>query len=165
MENVWSTISMNGGYDAFGFSVRHVDSSNNLWHTSNPQLSLLIESAYVIADINHQGFIMRTELLRSIGGFDTDLKYAADGKIMDFVALNKRIYISEICVADFILGGASGQNMLKTLKEIDLYRPYIEGEFSHELKIFLNVFKTKLRLLIIKRGGILRKTALLTRKL
>lgn len=165
MQEVRSTILRNQDCDAFGFSVNHVDNLSNLWHTSKPNLSTILKSGYVIADINHQGFIVKTELLKSAGGFNTDLKYAADGKFMDFVALNNRIHLSEICVVDFILGGASGQNILKTLKEIDLYRPYPEGKFSHELKIFLNVFKTKLRLSIIKRGGVLLKTALITRKL
>jgi putative colanic acid biosynthesis glycosyltransferase len=165
MESVRNIISEKEEYDAFGFSVRHIDNSNNLWHISNPRLSLLIDSGYVIADINHQGFITSTELLRSFGGFETDLQYAADGNFMDFVALNKQIYLSEICVVDFILGGASGQNMLRTLREIDLYRPYLEGKFSHKKKILFHVLKTKIRLWIIKRGGVLQKAALLTRKL
>jgi glycosyltransferase involved in cell wall biosynthesis len=161
---VVKVISDNPGYGAFGFCVRHLDSHGNLWHTSHPRLRYLVEKDYTFAEINHQGFIVSANAMKSIGGFDTSLRYAADSKFMDLVVNTQLTLLSDICVANFMIGGASSQNISKTLDEIDLHRSKSETvrNLSHRRVLF--ILKTKIRLIIIKRQGLLFRVFFYLRK-
>lgn len=161
---VVKVISDNLEYGAFGFSVRHLDSSGNLWHTSPPRLYYLVEKEYAFAEINHQGFIVSTKVIKSIGGFDTSLRYAADSKLMDLVVNRQLTLLSDICVANFMIGGASSQNISKTLKEINLHRSNSEAFKDNACKRIKFILKTKIRLKIIERQGLLLRIFFYLRK-
>jgi glycosyltransferase involved in cell wall biosynthesis len=164
IEKIRNTISKNSGFAAYGFSVRHIDSSGNIWHTSPPRLHHLVERGHTFAEINHQGFVVSTNIMKSAGGFDTNLRYAADCKFMDLIANNHLILLSDFFVVNFIIGGASSQNISKTLEEIDLCRPHSETKKSHIGRRNFLILKTKLRLKIIESDGLLLKIVFYLRK-
>ena len=164
IEKVSKTISDNSEYAAFGFSVRHLDSSGNLWHTSLPRLRYLVEKNYTLAEINHQGFIVSTNVMKSAGGFDTNLRYAADSKFMDLIVNTQLILLSDVCVVNFIIGGASSQNISQTLEEIDLHRWHSGAHKLHSRRRNLLILKTIIRLKIIERRGLLLRIAIYLRK-
>jgi glycosyltransferase involved in cell wall biosynthesis len=164
IEKIRKTISNNSGFAAYGFSVRHIDSSGNIWHTSPPHLRHLVETGHTFAEINHQGFIASTNIMKFTGGFDTNLRYAADCKFMDIIANSHLILLTDYFVVNFIIGGASSQNISKTLEEIDLCRPHSETSKHFIGRRKLLILKTKLRLKIIEWDGPLLKKLFYLRK-
>lgn len=125
--------------------VLNLTRSGYLISTSKP--SIIKIDTYEIANFNHQGVAMRSELFISAGRFDTKLRFAADGKLLDrAIALGTAECINAALVA-FRLGGASSVNYGETVKETLTYRPPIENTFrrhsnsirNHIRRIFLDL--------------------------
>lgn len=165
VEDVTKIIAENPQHQVFGFSVRHLDKFGQVWHTSNPKLRYSVTTGYIVADINHQGFIASIEALESTGGFDVSLKFAADGKLQDSIACKYNILLNNTVVVNFVLGGASGQNISKTLEEIDSYRPFQGSALMHKWSNKINVLKTRTRFAGIEQEGVLLKLILAVRKI
>ena len=101
---------------------------------------------YTIAEINHQGAILRREIVLEIGLFDTTLKYAADGKLLDEIAARNDFLIADSPLVGFELEGVSSRNFLETMAEICSYRPI---QFS-DWELFELRCRNRLKLTILK---------------
>lgn len=129
-----------------GYAVEHVTPAGNLWHISCPRVIPLTETNYSIAEINHQGFVARISALHDIGGFDTSLRFAADGKAMDQIVHKWGFVLSDRVTTKFVIGGRSSSNYSKLLREIESYRPALDGIKLKNLRNILKVLKNSLRM-------------------
>lgn len=85
--------------------------------------SFTINEDSVQAHVHHQGAIARTESCKLIArGFDVELKYAADGKLLDSITTKSNYIIVDRILVVFTMGGASSKNFRKTLLETQSYR-------------------------------------------
>lgn len=130
------------GREAIALPVLHITSSGIFVDISFP--NVISTDNFTIANINHQGAVVTRKLLLEIGGFDEDLKYASDGKLLDQVAKYSGFYLSNYFLVSFRMGGASAKHINTTIKEIHTYRPPIEKS------IFVIILKTKIRLFMLK---------------
>jgi hypothetical protein len=98
--------------------------------------------------MNHQGVIVKRDLINSVSGFDESLKFAADGKLLDSIArISKPFFIEDILVG-FELGGTSSINFKQTLQEIATYRHQKFG-----VKKFILIGKNSLRIRLLNMEG------------
>jgi glycosyltransferase involved in cell wall biosynthesis len=125
---------------AFAFPVLHVTHDGIVYAITSPEVQEIspLES-YAI--MNPQGVLVRKEVIESSGGFDESLKYAADGKLLDYVSQNFKIKICNEAIVAFVHGGASSSNHKKVWEEIKTYRVATISP----LQIFIRSIKTKLR--------------------
>ena len=94
-------------------------------------------SEYKIAIMNHQGVCVTKEVFFEVNGFDEKLKYAADGKFLDSVVLDRVPIIGNKLLVGFEMGGTSSKNFRKTLQEMSSYRPKNKSEKLSRSKILL----------------------------
>ena len=87
-------------------------------------------------ETNHQGVLVRRSVFEKIGGFDTSLKLAADGKFLDEVVRNFPVREFALPITAFELGGRSAQSYSLTIKEIETFRVKVETAYP-------NLYKTK----------------------
>jgi glycosyltransferase involved in cell wall biosynthesis len=125
---------------AVAFPVLHVTNDGFVYAITLPEVHEISPSkSYAI--MNHQGVVVRKEVIENSGGFDESLKYAADGKLLDYVSQYFKIKICNEAIVAFVHGGASSSNHKKVWEEIKTYR---EVTIS-PLQIFIRSIKTKLR--------------------
>ncbi len=75
------------------------------------------------AHVHHQGVLLRRTICEKIeGGFDTKLRFAADGKFLDIAAGQSNALIIDSILAVFVMGGASSKNYISTVREAASYR-------------------------------------------
>jgi hypothetical protein len=146
-ENVIDIISVyikDTEKDLVASEVVHLSKTGFVMAYSIPKIFEI--NGYKIAQFNHQGVLMKRELFTEIGGFDENLKYAADGKLLDTAV---RVACTEIigdCFVAFKLGGASSINYAHSVKESRSYRPSLDNLLQRQYKVLRN----KIRLFILK---------------
>ena len=86
--------------------------------------SILMINDYLVAGFHHQGVITSREVFENIGGFDENLKFAADGKFLDSAIANFEYSLSNVIATGFSMGGRSMKNFAQTVYEASRYRPY-----------------------------------------
>lgn len=87
------------------------------------------------AHVHHQGALLRKTICDRVdGGFDTNLKFAADGKFLDIAATRANIFIVESVLVVFVMGGASSKNYSSTVREAVLYRKSTKINISAVIK-------------------------------
>jgi glycosyltransferase involved in cell wall biosynthesis len=125
---------------ALAFPVLHVTHNGFVYSITSPEVHEIspLES-YAI--MNHQGVLVRKEVIEISGGFDETLKYAADGKFLDYVSQNFEIKICKDAIVAFVYGGASSLNHKKVWEEIKTYRVATISP----IQIFMRSIKTKIR--------------------
>jgi glycosyltransferase involved in cell wall biosynthesis len=75
------------------------------------------------AHVHHQGVLLQRIICEKIeGGFDTRLRFAADGKFLDIAAGQSNVLIIDSILAVFVMGGASSKNYISTVREAATYR-------------------------------------------
>ena len=111
------------GIECIGYAVDHVSTAGHRWFTSIPTVVEVPKENYCVASINHQGFLAKISAIQTVGYFDTGLKFAADGKMMDALVLNFKYHLSDFVLSNFVIGGRSARNFKKVVKEISTYRP------------------------------------------
>lgn len=75
------------------------------------------------AHVHHQGVLIKRIICEEIiGGFDTGLRFAADGKFLDIAAGKSNVLIIDSILAIFVMGGASSKNYISTVREAASYR-------------------------------------------
>lgn len=125
---------------AFAFPVLHVTHDGFVYAITKPEVhKISLFESYAI--MNHQGVLVRREVIENLGGFDESLKYAADGKLLDYVSQNFMIEICNEAIVAFVYGGASSSNHKNVWQEIKTYRVATISP----LQIFTRSIKTKLR--------------------
>ena len=85
--------------------------------------SVITIGEYKIAGFHHQGVIVSRQVFETVGGFDDNLRYAADGKFLDIALARFESFSSNIIASGFRMGGRSMQNFLPTVAEANSYRP------------------------------------------
>jgi glycosyltransferase involved in cell wall biosynthesis len=75
------------------------------------------------AIFHHQGCLLNRLVFNQTGGFDQNLKLAADGKLLDSMISIAPPAIAPIVTVGFEMGGATSKNFWRSLQEIRLYRP------------------------------------------
>jgi glycosyltransferase involved in cell wall biosynthesis len=100
---------------------------------------------YKLANFNHQGVIAMKSAIEQVGGFDENLQYASDGKLLDSLVASTSWHIENSPLVGFSLGGRSSRNYKLVLREIETFRPSIESKSIRYIKILKNF----VRLLIL----------------
>jgi putative colanic acid biosynthesis glycosyltransferase len=136
--------------EVLGFGVAHIGPRDAHWHTSIPQVKETGGKGYLGAEINHQGFLATRSTINNANGFDTDMKFAADGKLMDLLVQNYKYYLSGDIISQFKIGGASSINIRETLREIDTYRPRSGNILYQMMRTAMIVLKNSIRIKIIR---------------
>jgi glycosyltransferase involved in cell wall biosynthesis len=131
--------------NALAFPVLHVTYDGFVYAITIPEIQKVsLTETYAI--MNHQGVLVRREVIEFLGGFDESLKYAADGKLLDQISKNFVIKICDQAVVAFVHGGASSSNHKKVWEEIKTYRV----NTISPLQIYMRTFKTKLRAVVFQ---------------
>ena len=134
--------------DAVAFPVLHVNFDGFIYAITVPEI-LDISPLEYHANINHQGALIKREVINVLGGFDETLRYASDGKLLDSVAKNFTIKLYPEAIVAFVHGGASSSNHKKVWDEIKTYRtPTISISQIH-----LRTVKTQIRTYFFGRKG------------
>jgi glycosyltransferase involved in cell wall biosynthesis len=109
--------------------------------------SVETNDSYKIARINHQGCAIRKADFLVLGGFDEELRYAADGKLLDSLIKDTSPIITNHVFVAFTMGGLSTMNFRDTLIEIQSYRPSKRSFFLERRRLLL---ATQFRKYLIK---------------
>jgi glycosyltransferase involved in cell wall biosynthesis len=123
--------------------VLHLSKSGFVFSLTIPHCRLI--DGYKVADFHHQGVLVQKMAAISIGSFDEELKFAADGKFLDAIIQDYQFSITPIPLAGFYLGGRSLTKFFKTIKEADSYRPRVSSSNVQ----YLQSFKSKIRLAML----------------
>jgi glycosyltransferase involved in cell wall biosynthesis len=132
--------NLNSVTSALAFPVLHVTHDGLIYAITIPEIQKIsLTESYAI--MNHQGVLVRRDVIEKSGGFDESLKYAADGKLLDHISTNYIIKICNEAVVAFVHGGTSSSNHKKVWGEIKTYRI----STISPLQIYLRTLKTRLR--------------------
>ena len=109
---------------------------------------ILLYPNYRVAGFHHQGVITARAIFESIGGFDTNLKFAADGKFLDFAISRFECQFENVVACGFSMGGSSMTNYALSLKEAMEYRP-----ISSSTSIKFLTVKNRFRAVLLRFEG------------
>ena len=141
-------ISANPKVELIASPVLYVTPQDYWFDVSLPRI--IQSDAGLQAHAHHQGVLVRRSICDKIdGGFDTSLKFAADGKFLD-QAINHSEYLivdSIFCV--FVMGGASAKNYVRTVRETLTYRKNEKLKLSSVAK---NWFRQGVLFLLEREG-------------
>jgi glycosyltransferase involved in cell wall biosynthesis len=122
------------------FPVLHTTANKFIYAVTSPMI-LRVSSTEIHAVMNHQGVLVPKRLLLELGGFDESLKLAADGKLLDLIALTHKIKICSSFLVVFTHGGASSTSHKQVWAELDTYRT----RTLSESQLLIRNFKSQLR--------------------
>jgi len=121
--------------------VLHFTKNGFVFALTSPRI--LTVGSYKIADFHHQGVIVAKTIAAKEGGFDENLKIAADGKFLDAITAKFPVTLTEILLAGFQMGGVSLSNYTKALSETRSYRTVKRNrkiEWTNSLKSLFRRF-------------------------
>lgn len=133
----------NGSDCTLAFPVLHTTTNKFIYAVTSPKI-LHVSSTELHAIMNHQGVLVPKKQLLELGGFDESLKLAADGKLLDLIALTHKIKICSSFLVVFTHGGASSTSHKQVWEEIDLYRT----RTLSDSQLFLRNFKSRFRSIV-----------------
>lgn len=113
--------SMNSETSIIATSVVYLTPTDHFFSLSMPKVVESKLGNYAI--FHHQGSLLNRLVFNQTGGFDQNLKLAADGKLLDSMISIAPPVIAPIVTVGFEMGGATSKNFWRSLKEIRLYRP------------------------------------------
>jgi len=113
--------SMNSENSIIATPVVYLTPTDHFFSLSIPRVVEKELGDYAI--FHHQGCLLNRVVFNQTGGFDQNLKLAADGKLLDFMISIASPVIAPIVAVGFEMGGATSKNFWRSLKEIRLYRP------------------------------------------
>jgi len=143
LELISQMIPLNSNIGIIATPVLQTTPSGYFYSFTSPEIELV--DGHKFAIFHHQGCLINRKKFVELGGYDSKLKYAADGKLLDrVIGCSEVLYINSPFVI-FQLGGRSWSNLSETLKEIQTYRK-LNITFI-QLQILL--FKNKLRYLTL----------------
>jgi glycosyltransferase involved in cell wall biosynthesis len=132
-------ILLNSDVGIIATPVIQATPSGYFYSFTSPVVELVDEQKFAI--FHHQGCLINRKKFIDLGGYDSNLKYAADGKLLDSIISRSEFHLINSPFIIFQLGGRSWSNLAETLKEIRTYR-VLKTSYIQE-KILL--FKNKLR--------------------
>ena len=100
--------------------VLHLSNKERMLDLSLPEM--IEDNGKFVALTNHQGVLAAKKDLISCGLFDVNLKYAADGKLLDSLCSTTEIAITNTVWVGFEMGGTAASNFKETYEEISTYR-------------------------------------------
>jgi glycosyltransferase involved in cell wall biosynthesis len=100
--------------------VIHVTSSGYVHDLSYPNIVTNTEGSE--ANFNHQGVLISRAAFIKLKGYDENLKFASDGKLLDEAINSFTHEILPDLLVGFVMGGQSGRNYSEVLREISTYR-------------------------------------------
>lgn len=77
--------------------------------------------------LHHQGAVMKREMLIDLGGFRTDLRWTADGELLDRIVRRGHSTQIHTPLVAFEMGGASSKYLVSVLRETNTFRPGFYG--------------------------------------
>jgi glycosyltransferase involved in cell wall biosynthesis len=101
--------------------VVYLTPTDHYFSISMPKVLETKRGSYAI--FHHQGCLMNRLIFNQTGGFDENLKLAADGKLLDSMISIAPPVIATFVSVGFEMGGATSKNFWRSLQEIRLYRP------------------------------------------
>ena len=116
-----SIASMSSGNSIIATPVVYLTPTDHFFSLSIPKVVETDLGNYAI--FHHQGCLLNRVIFHQTGGFDQNLKLAADGKLLDSMISIAPPVVTSIVVVGFEMGGATSKNFWRSLKEIRLYRP------------------------------------------
>lgn len=123
--------------------VIQVTPSGYFYSFSQPDLQQTTNQ--VVANFHHQGCLIKREKFIQVGGYDEQLKLAADGKLLDSIMETSQVQFLARPLVVFQLGGRSWEDLGETLKEIDTYR--ISNQ-TYLQRLFI-IYKNSLRFFVL----------------
>jgi glycosyltransferase involved in cell wall biosynthesis len=127
------------------FPTIHINSNNLIYALSFPKVTAL-KNGQLVAEINHQGTICSKLILEKFGGFKDILKYAEDGRFLDFAIKNSEPLMLKKPMIAFAFGGASTLNFRQVISEIETYRFK-----KNKLENIILLIKTKIRVILFHK--------------
>ena len=116
-----SIASMSSEKSIIATPVVYLTPTDHFFSLSIPKVVETDLGNYAI--FHHQGCLLNRVIFSQTGGFDQNLKLAADGKLLDSMISIAPPIVASIVVVGFEMGGATSKNFWRSLKEIRLYRP------------------------------------------
>lgn len=124
--------------------VLHLTNNGRFFDVTIPKIEE--KNGEIVALTNHQGAIIAKEDWLRCGSFDVNLKFAADGKLLDCISSNSKVVISNSIWVGFEMGGTAAKNFVNTYREISTYRKNVKKGS----KFLILVLKNRLRLLMLR---------------
>lgn len=148
IKNMEKSLDTFPNSDCIAFPVAHIAPGGYLYDVTIPRFE---NSDFVV---NHQGALISKRVFHLMGGYDTNLKWAADGKLLDCIGKFSVVDLAVDLEVGFEMGGLSSKHFGEVLKEISTYRHVTISTFSrlstrvkHSLRYFA----------LIHQGFILRR--------
>jgi glycosyltransferase involved in cell wall biosynthesis len=116
-----SIAGMSSEHSIIATPVVYLTPTDHFFSLSVPKVVETDLGNYAI--FHHQGCLLNRVIFNQTGGFDQNLKLAADGKLLDSMISIAPPVVASIVVVGFEMGGATSKNFWRSLKEIRLYRP------------------------------------------
>lgn len=138
---------------AIASTVLHLTDQFDVFDVSVPRIEQI--GIYQIANINHQGVIMSKDLFQQLHGFDENLKFAADGKLLDQFLAKFGFALTDLVFVGFEIGGTAGRNFRSTILEAKSFRPSTDGAFRSFSLILKN--KAKMCFITIARVAVFKR--------
>ena len=113
-------ILNNSNVSIIASPVVYLTPSQRYYSLSIPKVIERESSQYAI--FHHQGCILNGMIFSQVGGFDENLRFAADGKLIDSMNSISDSAIVSIVTVGFEMGGATSKNFWQSLNEIRIYR-------------------------------------------
>lgn len=127
-----SVASMSSEVSIIATPVVYLTPTDHFFSLSIPKVVEIEVGNYAI--FHHQGCLLNRLIFNQTGGFDQNLKLAADGKLLDSMISIAPPVVTPFVVVGFEMGGATSKNFWSSLKEIRLYRP--QSLTSQEMVIY-----------------------------
>lgn len=140
VENTLKTLPTE--YGALATTVPHLTKKFEIYDLSIPTTQNIGD--YTIAHFNHQGVYMLRRVFQEIGGFDENLKFAADGKLLDRAVDLSKVLLTRDMYVGFEVGGTAVRNYFSTVKEMEEYRPSTQSPLNFMISILKNYAKVTL---------------------
>lgn len=121
-------------FDLLATAVDYLTAQGHLIARANPHMEKNGDT--LIAGFHHQGCLFRRQALSDLGGFDTGLELAADGKAIDAFVKTHPVSVDFRTFVGFSPGGASTVRLVDVIRETNSFRPgYYSGVSIGSLKI------------------------------
>jgi glycosyltransferase involved in cell wall biosynthesis len=116
ISRILETLDGSQNMDCVALPVLHLTPNGYIYDLTSPEISANHFR------IHHQGAFMSAKAFHREGGYDSSLKWAADGKLLDSICRQGLVEISHHIEIGFEIGGASALNYREVLLETSTYR-------------------------------------------
>ena len=148
ISRILETLAESPDVDCVALPVVHLTPNGYIYDLTSPGISTNHFR------IHHQGAFIRAKVFHREGGYDSNLKWAADGKLLDAICKRGLVATSPNIEIGFEIGGASALNYRQVLLETSTYRNSNTSSFGicslrakNQLKlVFVKLSKSRISL-------------------